>query len=89
MSVYSIHRPASWACSSIRPSIVVEEDGRVWLTEFGAETALRREATASPSSGLYSFPKQRPTLRSSPMLSCDLETIRECIHTRARKGGTC
>lgn len=52
------------------------------------KTALHGEATASPSSGLYSFPKQTPTLRSPPMPSCGLETIRECTHP-GRKGGTC
>ncbi len=69
--------------------IVVEEDGRVWLSEFGARNSAPREVNPSPSSGLCSFPQQRATLRFSLTLSCGPETVPECIHTRAPKAGTC
>ena len=45
--------------------IVVEEDGRVWLSEFGPQNKPRAEVKLSPSSDRCSFPQQRATLRCS------------------------
>ena len=69
--------------------IVVEEDGRVWLSEFGPRNAAPRRVRLSPSSGRSSFPQQRATRRFSRTLSCGRATSRGCIHTQAPKAGTC
>ena len=69
--------------------IVVEEDGRVWLSEFGPRNTAPRGGEAIAVVDLCSFPQQRATLRFSRTLSCGPATIQGCIHTRAPKGGTC
>ena len=48
--------------------IVAEEDGGVWLSEFGPRTLLRREVKRSPSSDHCSFPRQGATPRFFPTL---------------------
>ena len=45
--------------------IVVEEDGRIWLSEFGAQNSAPGQVNPSPSSALSSFRQQRATLRFS------------------------
>ena len=69
--------------------IVVEEDGRVWLSEFGPRNAAPRGGDAIAIVGPLQLPRQRATLRCSPTLSCGPATIRECTRTRAPRGGTC
>jgi len=69
--------------------LVVEEDGRVWLSEFGPRDSAPRGGEAVATVG----PLQLPTARSYAAVlsyrSCGPATIRGSIHTRAPKAGTC
>jgi hypothetical protein len=67
--------------------IVVEEDGRVWLSEVGPRNTAPRGGEAIAIVG----PLQLPAAKSyaavlSLTLSCGPATIRGCIHTRGPEG---
>jgi len=69
--------------------IVVEEDGRVWLSEFGARDTIAREGEAVAVVG----PLQLPEAKSySAVLSYAVmhrATVRECTHIRVLRVGMC
>lgn len=81
-------RAAAQAAKSAT-GLVVEEDGRVWLSEFGPRNAAPRGGEAVAVVGPLHLSGARPTPRCSHTPSCGLATGRGCIHTRAPKAGTC
>ena len=69
--------------------IVVEEDGRVWLSEFGPQNAAQRGGEAIAIVGPLQLPAAKSYAAVLCTLSCGPATIRGCIRTRAPKAGTC
>ena len=66
--------------------IVVEEDGRVWLSEFGARDTAPRGGEAVAVVGPL---QQRAIAPFSRTRSCGRATVREYTHTRAPRAGMC
>ena len=68
--------------------IVVEEDGRAWLSEFGPQNTAPRGGEAIAVVGPLQLPRQQATLQFSLTPSCGPATVRGCTHTRDPKAGT-
>ena len=87
LSTFGTRKAAEAAKSAT--GIVVEEDGRVWLSEFGPRNTAPRGGEAIAVVGPLQLPEQRATLRFSLTLSCGPATVPGCIHIRAPKAGMC
>ena len=80
------NRKASEAAKSAS-GIVVEEDGRVWLSEFGDRNSAPRGGESIAVIGPCNSPQPRATQQFSPTLSCGPKTVPEFIHTLDPKVG--
>ena len=82
------NRKAAEAAKSVT-GIVVEEDGRVWLSEFGPRDIAPRGGKSIAVIGPMQLPVAKSYRQFSLMPSCGRATVRGCIHTPAPKAGTC